>query len=251
MANERYAEYIEETPKSFVQGLFEESSTAKHPLGTTRRLSDGREFIYCKMGAANAVAGSVYQGRVPVIANEANMAVTVAGTIGDRSIAFTMGDSTLANTANALAEGFVWVSTGAGNGHCYKVKNHAAIAANAGGTLYLYDKLRANIATATSKISIVPNPCSGVIQAVANVTAVPVGVATFIVTTAYYAWLQKTGPCAVETDGTVVAGDTVICSAAAAGTVQPAANGTEMYFQVGKCIANNANDHWSLIDLAM
>lgn len=250
MANERYSEYIEETPKTFVQGLFEESSTQKHPLGQIRRLSDGREFIYCKMGTTNAVAGSTYQARVPVIANEANLAVAANANIGDRTLTVTMGDTTLANTANALAEGYVWVSSATGNGHCYKIKSHPAIAANASGNLTLYDKIRANLVT-TSKVSVVPNTCSAVIQTVANVTAAPVGVATFIVTANYYAWLQMSGPCAVEVDGTVVAGDAVVCSNAAAGTVMPSANGLETYFQVGICIANNANDHWCLVDLKL
>jgi hypothetical protein len=247
MANERYSEFTEETPKSFVQGLFEESTTQKQRLGTVRRLSDGREFVYAQMGATNAVAGQVYQARVPVIANEANLAAANAN-VGDRVANVTMGDTTLANTANALAEGYLWASSGGANGHAYKIKSHPAIAANANGLITLYDKLRSSN-WATTKVSLVPHPCKAVIVAVANLTAVPVGVATFVVTANSYCWLQTKGPCAVETDGTVIAGDKVVIGSAN-GTVMPeGVNGVAA--PLGICIANNANDHWSLIDLKL
>lgn len=252
MANERFAEFIEQDPKSFVQGLFEESSTQKQRLGTIRKLSDGREFVYAQMGAANAVAGAVYQGVAPVVANHANMAVTANAAVGAREVSITMGDSTLANTANALAEGFLWVNTGAGNGCAYKIKSHAAIAANANGNIALYDKVRIALTAATSKVSVMQHPCKAVIIHPSPPTGAIVGVAPQVITANYFAWLQRRGPCAVEVEGTVVNGDSVICSETVDGTVGPGANGaSEEEYPVGVCIANSANDHWALIDLKL
>jgi hypothetical protein len=241
--------WTEQEPQLYLQGLFDEASTQKHPLGTRRRISDGREFIYVKMGATNAVAGSIYQGVAPVVANHANLAITANANIGDKAVSITMGDSTLANTANALAEGYLWINTGAGNGHAYKIKSHAAIAANANGNIALYDKLRANIAAASSKASVLKHPCKDVIVHPSPPTQTPVGAATFIVTANYYAWLQCKGPAAVEVDGTVVNGDGVRCSANVDGAVEPSANGTETEYHVGVVMCNSANDHWCLVNL--
>lgn len=252
MTNERFGEFTETNPKLFVQGLYETSATQKHRLGTIRKLGDGREFIYAKNGAANTVAGSIYQGVAPVVANHANLAITANANVGAREVSITMGDSTLANTANALAEGYLWINTGAGNGHCYKIKSHAAIAANANGNMALYDKLRANIAAATSKASIMPHPCRAVVIHGSPPTGDIVGVATQIVLANYYAWFQTRGPCAVEVEGTVVNGDIVITSETVDGACGPGANGaSEEEYPVGICIANSANDHWALIDLKL
>jgi hypothetical protein len=256
MADERYAEYQEENPKSWIQGLFEESSTQKHRLGSIRRLDDGREFIYCKMGAVAGVAGRLYQGVVADIANHANLAVANAN-IGDRQANVTMGDTTAANTANAFAEGYLHVNTGASNGMAYKIKSHPAIAANAAGIFTLYDKIRsANFAAATTKVSLTKHPCKAVIVHPSPPTSALVGVCTFPVTANYFAWLQKKGPCPVEIEVAVAAGADVFASNAADGTVTcavAAANAIDMLttgaFRVGRCLANNANDHWALIDL--
>ena len=255
MANERYQEFIEQTPTVYLQGLYDESSTAKHPLGTERKLTDGRVFVYAKMGATAANRGSLYQGEAHVLANAGNLAVTANANVGDRSISFTLGNSDILTNANEGAEGYIHVS-GAnlsdGAGHAYKIKNHAAIAANANGTVYLYDKLRANILAATSKVSITKNPYMDVIKSTGTVvTGALAGVATFDVSANYFCWLQKRGPCAVEVDGSVVIGDALF-PAANDGTVGPGANGTsEAYYPVGTCMANNANDTWCLADLKL
>ncbi len=252
MANERYGEYIEETPKLFLQGLFEESSTQKHPLGTHRKLSDGREFVYTKMGATAGVAGQVYQTPAVDLANVANVTVANAN-VGDRTITITpvtivAGDL----VANTFAEGFVFVNTGAANGMAYKIKSHPLLAANTAANFVLYDKLRsANLVTSTSKVTLVRHPCKDVIAHASPPTSGLVGVCTSPVTANYYVWLQTRGPCAVEVDGTVVNGDKVIPSANANGTVSPSANGLETEVTVGICLSNNANDHWALVDMKL
>jgi len=257
MANERYAEFTEETPKSFVQGLFEESATKKQALGTIRRLSDGREFVYAKMGATVAVAGKLYQSVVMDAANVANVTVANAN-VGDRALTITPVTVLTADAvANAFADGYVHVCAGAANGMAYKIKSHPALTANTANAFQLFDKLRnANVATATSKVTLTRHPCKDVIIHPSPPTGALAGVATFPVTANYYAWLQKKGPCPVEADGTLVAGEYAYASNAADGCVAPApANAAniitnpELKYPVGRVIGADANDMWALIDL--
>lgn len=251
MANERFSEYIEEHPKIWLQNLYEESSTQKHPLGTRRRLSDGREFVYVKAGATNIVSGVVCQTATTDPTNTANLAVTANANVGERSIAFTMGDSTRANTANAYAEGWAYINLHAANGAtAYKIRYHAAIAANAGGTLYLYDKVRANITT-SNKVSLAYNKHAGVLVHASVPTGAIVGVTLQAVTANYYAWLQTKGEAAVLTQGTLVVGDHCIPDSTTDGAVGPNANGSETEQIVGRVVQVNANGQHSLIDLAI
>lgn len=260
MADERYAEYTADPPQSWSQGLFEESATQKAPLGVVRKLSDGREFIYVKNGATAMVAGQIYQSQVCDVANAANLAVANAN-IGDRSLTVTMGDTAAANTANAFTEGYLYVSTGASNGMTYKIKNHSLAVANANCTVTLYDKIRnANIAASTSKVSLFPAKCRGVIVHPSPPTSTLVGVATFPVQANYYAWLQKKGPVAIENEAgsgaALTPGKQAFASPASNGCITgqvSTANGIDLQataaYPVGRVIANNANDHWALIDL--
>lgn len=249
LAFDKRGNFDEGPSQLYVQSLFEQSSTQKQELGMERPLSDGRIFIYCKAGAANIAAGVIVQSPVPDVANQANLAVTANGTAGDKSIAFTNGDSASANTANAYEDGYAYINTGTGGGQSLKIKSHAAIAANANGTLYLYDKLRANIASADSKVSLYPHPCKGVVIHGSVPTSGLVGATTFAVTANYYFWAQKTGPAAVLANGTIVNGDGVMPSSAVDGAVSPCANGSETEYLVGMCLANNANAHYALINL--
>lgn len=243
MANERYAEFLEGGPKTWIQGLFEESSTQKHKLGVRRALADGREYIYIQAGAANLDPGKLVQARAIVAANEANLAVAnVANAVANavRVLTVTVGDTTLANTANALAEGYITICDGTGQGYCYKIKDHPAIAANAAGNFTLYDKVRANLTTA--KVTLHPHPCKGAIVHPSPPTAALLGVPMFTVTANYYAWIQAKGPAAVLANGTLVIGDTCIASASVDGSVSPSANGSETEAQVGMVMAIGTAD---------
>jgi len=263
MANERYAEFTEEGPKTFIQGLFEESSTQKHPLGTIRTLSDGRSFVYSRMGATTGVAGSLYQSPIVDLANVANVTVANAN-VGARTITVTpvtivSGDL----VANTFAEGYVFVNTGAANGMSYKIRSHPLLAANTAANFVLYDKLRsANLATATSKVTLVRNRCKDVISHDAPPTAALVGVATFPVTANYYCWLQNKGPCAIENEAgggaALTAGQLVYACPNANGCITgqvSTANGINLQatagYPVGRCIAASANDHWAFVDLTI
>ena len=262
MANERYSEFIEETPKSYVQGLFEESTTQKHRLGTVRQLIDGREYIYVKNGATNLVAGQLIQNPAVDAANVANLAVSAANA-GTRVVSVTpitpvAGD----NEANAFAEGYLHINTGPGNGMAYKIKSHGAFTANTAANITLYDKLRGANLTTASKATLSKPPGKNVIVHTSPPTATLVGVATFPVTANYYAWLQKKGPAPVEmaldSANVLIAGAEAYASAAVNGCVTGQiitanfidAAATQLY-PVGKVQYIAANDHWALIDLKL
>ncbi len=252
--------FMQDPPTIYAQNLFEESATQKMPLSTVRRLSDGREYVYCKAGTSNIAAGHLTQGPVGDLANIANLAVTANANIGDKTVSITMGNSALANTANAFAGGMLHVNTGAGNGCAYRIDSHAAIAANANGNITLSDKLRANLAAATSKITLSKAPENGVVIHDSPPTNKLVGVATFPITANYYFWAQRKGLCAVENEAgsgaALIAGRMAYASPSVSGTITgqvSTANGIDLQttaqYPVGRVIANNANDHWALIDL--
>jgi hypothetical protein len=250
MANERYAEFYEQNPHHFVQSLFEESSTQLHRLGTVRRLNDGREFIYVKVGSANLAAGVLVQGAVAE-ANHANCALAnVADAVasGTRQVTITLGSTAV--SANDYAEGFLNIEDGtAGAGHIYKIKNHPAANAGANLTLTLYDKLRANLTSAHG--TLIKHPCKDVIIHPSPPTEALVGVTVRAMTANYYGWVQKKGPVSVLVNGTIVAGDCVIASGTVDGAVMASANGQETERQVGMCIHAGANTEYGVVDLGL
>jgi len=252
MSNEKYASFLEGIPTIYLQGLFEASNTAKHRIGTKRILSDGREFVYCQAGA-NINAGQLCQ--MPVHeANHANCNIPTAANAGDYQVTVTLGDADL--TANAYAEGFLHINTplANGGGRMYKIKAHPAANANANVTVTLYDKLRTALAANTSKATLSPHPCKGVIKHPSPPTGALVGVAPANITANQYFWCQCKGPAAVLIDGTVVAGDRVYPSAAVDGAVMPSSgNAADMVKEqaVGHVITVDANQHYGLVDLKL
>lgn len=249
----KVANFTQDNPKIFLQGLFEASNTQKHPLGTIRQLSDGRCFVYARLGA-NVVAGDLLQSAVHAAANTANLAVGANANIGDKSVTVTPANDTI--TANEFAEGYLHINTPVANGagFMYKIRGHAAVAANTAVAMKLYDSLLANIHAAASKATITHHPCYGAIPHLSPPTealqgVVPITVANYADTP--YVWIQNRGPAVVEADGTLVKGERVI-TGSADGTVSPSSGNAidDIKLQiVGTVIRDNANDHWALIDL--
>ena len=251
MANERFAQFTEETPKSYVQGLFEESVSQKHRLGTLRELSDGKQYIYGKVGAANIAAGYLCCGPTEEAANKSDLAVTANANVGERAVAITIGDLAANVTANQFAEGWLYEDlANAANSCAYKIKSNPAFVANASGTIQLYDKIRSDITTSFT-VSLAAHQCSGVIIHPSPNLNVLVGVSTMPMTTLYYGWFQKRGPAPITAVGTLVVGETCVPSTVD-GSVTIGANGTsEILQQVGTVMVPNANDCFALIDLKL
>src|SRR5262252_3590607 len=117
---------FEGNPIAFQQDSFTSSSTQLFPLGTRAQTRDGRVFRYCQMGAADGVAGDLYQSAAPIPNHLANTPPVVA--LGATSFSYTPGAT--GGAANLYSEGYLQVDTTPGNGYIYKVLGHAAIPAS-------------------------------------------------------------------------------------------------------------------------
>lgn len=177
------------------QGIWEDSATSKHKLGTRMQLADGRVFYYALNGAAAGVAGTLHEC-LPAVANHTNVNFAAAAAIGATSVGLVDGGT--AATANQYAEGFLGVQDGTGEGHYYKVKASSATASASDTlTLTLYDPIRvAVVASGTSEGSAIYNPYYKTVKA-ATVTNMVVGLCNFVATASYYFWLQTWGPAIV------------------------------------------------------
>jgi hypothetical protein len=231
----------------FPQGLYEESSTALVRVGSIRRLDDGRAYCYAKAGAVALAAGKLTQAAAPV-ANHLNISVAAAAAIGDTRVRVTLGAT--AATANYYKDGFLHVNDEVGEGHLYKIRGHAAIAASGTGYIELADKIRVALTTA-SQVTLTANPQSGVIVLPTTATSVPVGIPPIVVTANYYFWNQVKGPAVCLIDGTVVIGQHVRLSDGVAGAVEPLdRDGTaEDEACVGTVLQVNATTEYGLIML--
>jgi hypothetical protein len=180
------------------QGLYEESATQKHRLGTIRETDDGRRFVYCQATAADLTAGCVVSKAVAAqdcTIAAADAAINLAGV---RKITVTL---TGTPTLNLYRDGHLIITAGTGIGEYYKIKGNTADDNPASGrcTLYLYDALKTTHVAASTTISIFANPYDGVLinPAVADGDAVtaeaPLGVTQRPVTASYYFWAQTRG----------------------------------------------------------
>uniref|UniRef100_A0A6M3KAH9 Uncharacterized protein n=1 Tax=viral metagenome TaxID=1070528 RepID=A0A6M3KAH9_9ZZZZ len=194
----------------FVQGLFEESSTQKHRLGTIRRTDDGRIFRYASFTAAGVTAGAlVSKATAPVDGTiaAADAALAIAGA---NEISLTIAGVTL----NQFRDGFLVVKAGTNIGAMYKVRGNGATDGIASGraSFSLYDKIHTTWVAASSTIGAYANPYSSLLinPAVANEAAttqeLAMGVTVRAVTASYYAWIQTHGICSLVLDIAAAAG---------------------------------------------
>lgn len=196
------------------QDSFSSSSTQNHPLGTKAETKDGRLFRYCVAGAVDTVAGSLYQGAVPLANHLANTPPAVA--IGATSFSYTPGAT--AGAANLYAEGYLQVDTTPGNGYTYVIASHPAITASTAFTLTLRDPIQVALTT-SSRVGLMPNMYKNVVVTPTTNTARIAGVAPTVITTAQYGWLQTRGPASVLINGTPAITAPVVNSGTTAGAV--------------------------------
>lgn len=198
--------YQNERPKIYNQGLFEESSTQKHRLGTIRVLDDGRRFVYAQATAAALAAGVCVSKAVAPQALTIAAADATQNIAGAQKLYFTVSGTP---TLNQYRDGYLIISAGSGElGPMYKVRGNSADDNPASGrfTVYLYDKLYEGLTASTTTADIFANPYDGVLinPAVANGDATTgeriLGVTTREVTASYYFWAQTWGLASVILD---------------------------------------------------
>ena len=236
------------------QAMFESSSTAKHPLGTRGADSYGRIYRYVKAGAVDLIAGNVIQSPA-VVAGHLTLAINT--TSGGTSIGSLNFSVTCASTvaANFYADGYAVIATGAGQGvGPYVISSHAAVSTGATGLFNLYAEDAFVVAiTTTSKISLIQNKYSGVIQLPASTaTGVIVGVATYVITAAQFGWIQTWGPCSVKGADTTAVGAWVYGPATACGEASGFTAATLLTGQViGHLLQANVAQQYVAVDLTI
>jgi len=209
---------------------YAESATQLFPLGT-KLVQGERVWRYCKNGAAALAIGVPIQSMPAVNAvTDDDMAIGVAAEIGDYVVSITsqaaMNLYPLATNADGLAEGYLIVNDGAGQGQCYKIKSSEAFSGTSQTLITLYDPLTIALATATSQVGIHQNPYANVIVVAAPVTGMCVGIPQFVVSTAYYYfWSQTGGPAAAMPNAAIAKGTKVVVGTTAA-CVDPEASVT-------------------------
>lgn len=224
------------------QGLFQESSLQNQNLGAIAFANDGRVFRYAQAGEA-LVAGNLNQC---IVEDTGDQNLSVAAAVADATSVVTT--STVTVTANQYAEGYLVVASSTGLGYSYKISGHAAATA-AVVTINLIDPLKVAIA-ATTTVDLIPNPYDGVINFPTAATGSVAGVSNFVVTSAYYAWLQVAGVTAVEAQNALTVGLDVVASNDDAGCVETITDGAhELLPHVGTAVTGCADAEFGLVHL--
>ena len=203
-------DYQEGRITMFNQGLYEQSATAKHRLGTRRELDDGRIFRYAGFTAADIAAGLlVSKAAAPVDATvaAADAALAVAGA---REISITIAGA----TANQYTDGFLAVKASTNIGAMYKVRGNGATNGIATGraSFSLYDKIHTTWVASGTTVAAWECPYKSLLinPAVANEAATTqelvMGMTTRAVTASYYAWIQTHGLANLVLDVAAAAG---------------------------------------------
>jgi hypothetical protein len=204
-------------------GVYSESATKQHPLGTVMRLGS-RTFVYAQ--ASEALSKGKLATALPTLFTEDT--VTVAHAAGTRKVTIT-ASATI--TAGQLEDGLLIVDEGTAAGDQYLIKSNPAITNATTGEIELYDGLMTAWAVGDTDVTILTSPWR--VQE-SNTTQVekPMGVPLISVTDEYYFWLCTWGVCGILMDE--VAGN-------AAGTRQlvigsSTAGAVEAYDGVGEAV---------------
>lgn len=243
--------YQDGVNKMFVQGLFEESSVARHRIGTIRKLDDGRVFVYSQDSGSGLAPGKLCMGVTGQSAGVISEVIKAAGSIGDDHVHVTMGTTTDFATANAYRDGFFWLDDAAAGGDMYKIRGHAAIATGTDGIINLYDRLRVAVTTSNTWSASKSPAKKAELWDADDIDGIPLGVPPIDVTASYYFWIQVKGPCVVLTDGTITLGAGVVPSNGVDGAVEDSVPATSLDPEIGTVISVSATTLYSMINLAI
>lgn len=209
-----------------------QTTTAKtESYGASAVSADGRRFRYCGAG------GSLNAGNLVVapslIAGHQNLAIT-ATAANATQITVTLGGASA--TQDQYAEGTLVVGVaGSGVPVTLKIKGNSAGNASTAITVTLNQGSPVPFAlTASNVVSLAPSVYSSV-QA-SSTAAVPIGVATTVIPSGSYGWVQVFGPVGVVNDaaGSLSANGKIKQSTTVAGAVVASTAATDI--QVGQVI---------------
>ncbi|MFA7257587.1 MAG: hypothetical protein WC047_08445 [Kiritimatiellales bacterium] len=228
------------------QDVYTESSVQQMSLGVYAETADGRGYRYCKVGATALVAGKVYQSSA---LDATNLQVSGGFAVAAAAIGATEVTTTTTGTITKdfLAGGYMSVCVTPGEGHIYRIKGNTA-ASGAAYTIYLEDPIRVALTTG-SNVIFAKHPYDSVVIEPGTPTGVIVGVASHVITAAYYGWMQTHGPASVLFTGTGVAGKAVgSLSGGTSGSAAPAIAATNI---IGYHMATGITTEYALIYLTL
>lgn len=216
--------------------LLHNTNTAdkEHAFGQRAVYADGRRYAYALVGAADTITGDLYQAPALVAAADTDLAIDAIAAIGATAIVVTSASSDVAGFWDG---GWVHINKAAAAPALglYRAKESGANilwTSGAGDIINLApeDPLRVAVAAA-DELGVNRNEFDGVITAPTTPTGRHVGVATNVITTLQYGFLQTWGVAAVNIAASTVASNRVLGLTAVEGQVGPEAetSGAESY----------------------
>lgn len=185
----KWGEYNESFRTMFPQGLYEESSTKKLPLGTMRPLEDGRVYVYAKAGAVDL---SPALACAFITTKTEEQTVANAASAGDKTVYVTAAGI----TANLWVDGWLVVAAGTGIGEYYKIRANKATDSDGVVEVQLYDAIATAWSTTDTDLAVYPSKYNGVVVNPVDAQQRPVLIPVRSVTAAYYFWglVRGVGP---------------------------------------------------------
>lgn len=198
------------------QDVYKVSANKLLPLGTQGATRDGRLFRYGLAGAVALAPGKINQ-MPAVVANHQNVAVQTAASVGDQTLAVTLGAT--ATTANQYDDGYAVVYDASGVGQTLRISG-TPVVASAGTAIFNLGDPVATAITTSGKVNLEQNLWSGgLIYATGATTEFCIGVVNVSLPIANYGWFQTRGTAAVLTNGTIAKGSGVVPGQTTAGSV--------------------------------
>lgn len=192
---------------------YAESASQLYPLGT--RLERGEcVWRYCENATATLAIGRPVQSAARTHAEQDDdIVVGVAGSIGGNTISLTSTTNLAVaplSSANTLAEGYIFVNDGAGQGQCRKIRAQEAFVTTTATLHTVYEDWTIEVTAANGQVGLVQSSFKNVIVSQATLTGMCVGVPGIPVTADYFFWAQTKGPAAVVTKQAISFGTAVV-----------------------------------------
>lgn len=230
------------------QGIKEESSTQRNPLGEKLELGDGRSYRYALASAAIEIAHVVAPGPAGQLA-ELDSTTTVSCTAGDKEFSITGSGSQLSTTAGFYNDAYLIISDGTGAGETHHIKSHTTAASDK-ITFTTYDPVTTAF-VAASGIAIIENnyrvlTCDGTSRAIGT-DSHAVGATTRAIQSGYYFWMQTRGICSVQLDGGNTAnptnGQPMVASASHDGLMEAKLDANDEMQIIGHYVGTSTEDN--------
>lgn len=191
-------------------------------VGTRWDLSDGREIILVGTSSTTTTtSGQLYQDAA-IQSNYVNIGITsFTAYSANGNVPAQVGVGTNATTiaANLYQGGFLVVNAGTGKGQTLRIASHGAISSTTAGTFTLEDAPNTALATADTKIDLIPPHGANVIQMPTTATGAVVGLCLYPIAVSSYGFLLSKGIGASLSDASVASvGQPITYSVGTAGS---------------------------------